>query len=70
MEESGKAKSDSEISKDRLSEATSEETLKDLEDKKEISEPNTGTGGDNTPVPTPDGQPDENRKDPNGVGPM
>ena len=49
------AKPDSELTEERLDEATSDETLSDLEEKKEITGDTTGK----PPVPAPDGLPAE-----------
>lgn len=52
-------KRDEEISKDRLSEATSKETVSDLEEKSSNS--NSNKLSDETSIPSPDGTPDPER---------
>ncbi len=64
MQDSGKAKSDLE---DRSEEATSDETLKDIEDTEAISDTSSST--DDADIPSPDGQFDENRREPPDVRP-
>lgn len=51
-------KRDEKASQDRLSEATSEETVSDLEESGKISD---STTSDETSIPSPDGSPDPER---------
>lgn len=61
------AKPDRELAEERLDEATSDETLSDLEEKKEISSGTTETG--KPPVPSPDGMPEQRRDEYRDSGP-
>lgn len=54
-------KRDEKSSHDRLSEATSEKTVSDLEESEKISDSKSHTGSDESSFPSPDGTPDTER---------
>lgn len=54
-------KRDAKTSHDRLSEATSEETVSDLEESEKISDSKSYKGSDETSIPSPDGTPNTER---------
>ena len=56
--------------KERQSEATSKETLSDLEESEKVSAPRPTREADESSLPSPDGTSDEGRKDNDGSGPM
>lgn len=56
--------------KERQSEATSKETLNDLEQSEKVPTPNPSRLADESSLPSPDGTSDEVRKDNDGSGPM
>ena len=56
--------------KDRQSEATSRETLSDLEESEKVPTPNPTRAADESTLPSPDGPSDDGRKDTDGSGPM
>ncbi len=63
-------KQENEPRKERQSEATSNETLSDLEESEKVRAPKpTRTAAESGP-PSPDGTSDEGRKDNDGSGPM
>jgi hypothetical protein len=54
----------------RQSEATSKETLSDLEESEKVPDPKPTRGADESSIPSPDGTADEGRQDNDGSGPM
>jgi len=56
--------------KDRQSEATSKETLNDLEESEKVAAPKPARAADESSLPSPDGTSDEGRKDNDPSGPM
>ena len=54
---------------ERQSEATSKETLSDLEETEKVPTPRPGRQADESNLPSPDGSSDEDRKDNDGSGP-
>ncbi|MBA3354644.1 MAG: hypothetical protein H0U18_01640 [Pyrinomonadaceae bacterium] len=52
-------KRDAKTSQDRLSEATTDKTVSDLEDSEKVSDSTPATPSDKTSVPSPDGMLDE-----------
>lgn len=64
-----KSKKDSEETEDRLPDATSKETLEDLEKNEKVSDSGAGHESDNSETPSPDGTNDE-RREPDDAGPM
>ena len=56
--------------KERQSEATSKETLSDLEESEKVPDPQSTRSADESSLPSPDGTSDEGRKDNDGSGPM
>lgn len=55
---------------ERQSEATSKETLEDLEKSVKVSDSHTKDAAEGSDVPAPDGLPDEGRKQSDDAGPM
>lgn len=56
--------------KERQSEATSKETLEDLQKSWKISDSTSESSSDEAELPAPDGTVDESRKQNNDAGPM
>ena len=56
--------------KERQSEATSKETLSDVEDSEKVPAANPTRAADESRLPSPDGSSDEGRQGNDGSGPM
>ncbi len=63
-------KQGTEKTEERKSEATSHETLRDVEKSEKVPTPNPARAADESSLPSPDGPSDEGRKDNDGSGPM